>query len=102
MSYSLYEQETSIVWDEESKVARIYTASPVSIRKFDKLCAACPDSYKRTWTETDGERVTAAKYEVPAKLIRFGKSLTDEQKQAYAERGKTAAENLARYRAERK
>ena len=38
MAYTRMEQETSIVWDEEEKVARIYTASPVSMRKLDRLC----------------------------------------------------------------
>ena len=32
MAYTRMEQETSIVWDEDEKVARIYTASPVSMR----------------------------------------------------------------------
>ena len=105
MNYSRAEQETSIVWDEELKVARIYTASPISMRKLDKLCEACPDEYKQTWTETDKKgRVTAAKYEVTAKLIKFAKPIvrTEEQIQAAKERGKANAERLARYRAERK
>ena len=38
MAYMRSEQETSIVWDEEEKVARIWTASPVSMRKLDRLC----------------------------------------------------------------
>ena len=76
--YSRYEQETSIVWDEEEKVARIYTASPVSIRKFDKLCAACPDTYKCTWEQDDG---LAKKYEVNKRFIRFGKPATEARKE---------------------
>ena len=42
MAYMRQEQETSIVWDEEEKVARIYTASPGSMRKLDRLCEAFP------------------------------------------------------------
>ncbi len=105
MTYSRAEQETSIVWDEEQKVARIYTASPATMRKLDKLCEACPDEYTRTWTETDKkDRVTAAKYEVAAKFIKFAKPVvrTEEQIQAAKERGKVNAEWLARYRAEHK
>lgn len=105
MNYSRSEQETSIVWDEEQKVARIYTASPISMRKLDKLCEVCPDEYRRTWIEIDKkDRVTAAKYEVTAKLIKFAKPVvrTEEQIQAAKERGKANAERLARYRAERK
>ena len=83
MTYSRAEQETSIVWDEEQKVARIYTASPATMRKLDKLCEACPDEYTRTWTETDKKgRVTAAKYEVAAKLVKFGKPASEARKEA--------------------
>ena len=105
MTYSRAEQETSIVWDEEQKVALIYTASPATMRKLDKLCEVCPDEYTRTWTETDKKgRVTAAKYEVAAKLVKFGKPVvrTEEQIQAARERGKANAERLARYRLEHK
>lgn len=78
MTYTRAEQETSIVWDEEEKVARIYTASPVSMRKLDRLCEAYPTEYKRTWTETDGEgRVTAAKYETSCKRVKFGKPASE-------------------------
>lgn len=94
MNYSRAEQETSIVWDEELKVARIYTASPISMRKLDKLCEACPDEYKQTWTETDKKgRVTAAKYEVTAKLIKFAKPASEARRNA-------ARERFARIRAE--
>ena len=87
MSYSRAERETSIVWDEELKVARIYTASPISMRKLDKLCEACPDEYKQTWTETDKKgRVTAAKYEVTAKLIKFAKPASEARRNAARER----------------
>lgn len=83
MSYSKAEQETSIVWDEEQKVARIYTASPATMRKLDKLCEVCPDEYTRTWTETDKkDRVTAAKYEVAAKYVKFGKPASEARKEA--------------------
>lgn len=94
MNYSRAEQETSIVWDEELKVARIYTASPISMRKLDKLCEACPDEYKQTWTEMDKKgRVTAAKYEVTAKLIKFAKPASEARRNA-------ARERFARIRAE--
>lgn len=73
MAYSRAEQETSIVWDEEQKTARIYTASPVVMRKLDKLTTQFPDVYRRTWTENHGDSITAAKYEVDARYIRFGK-----------------------------
>ena len=82
MNYSRYEQETSIVWDEDGKVARIYTASPVSIRKLEKLCANYPQEYCRLFAETDGnDRITAAKYEVGCKYIRFGKPASEARKE---------------------
>ena len=83
MRYSKAEQETTIVWDEEQRVARIYTASPATMRKLDKLCEVCPDEYTCTWTETDKKgRVTAAKYEVAAKLVKFGKPASEARKEA--------------------
>jgi len=83
MTYTRAEQETSIVWDEEVKVANIYTASPISMRKLDKLCEACPDEYRQTWTETDKNgRVTAAKYEVAAKYVKFAKPASEARKEA--------------------
>ena len=89
MNYSRAEQETSIVWDEEEKIAHIYTASPRTMRKLDKLCADCPTEYKVVCLERDkAGKQTAAKYEVRAKLIRFGKPVvrTEEQRQAASER----------------
>ena len=81
MAYSRYEQETSIVWDEDDKIARIYTASPVSIRKLDKLCTEHPDAYQRVWEEFDENcNVTAAKYETKCKLIRFAKPASEARK----------------------
>jgi hypothetical protein len=87
MNYSRAEQETSIVWDEEEKVAHIYTASPVTMRKLDKLCSAHPEEYKRVWVEKAGERVTAAKYTAPSKRIRYGKPAS----QARRDSAQTAA-----------
>lgn len=91
MGYSRQEQETTIVWDEFEKIAHIYTASPVSMRKLDKLCAECPDEYARTWTETDGEgTISAARYMVRCKLVKFAKPrvMTEEQREVLAERGR--------------
>ena len=70
MAYSRtrQEQETSIVWDDDEKVAHIYTCSPVTMRKLDKLVESNPDTYSCTWT--DGE---AKRYEVNKKYVRFGK-----------------------------
>lgn len=70
MGYSRAEQETSIVWDEEEKVAHVYTASPITMRKLDKLCAEHPGLYKCLYTEAGG---SAKKYSVPSRYLRFAK-----------------------------
>ena len=89
MNYSRAEQETSIVWDEEKKVANVYTASPVTMRKLDKLCEQYPGEYRRTWVEKAGERITAAKYEAPSKRIKFTKPASEAKINA----ARTAAKN---------
>ena len=95
MAYSRMEQETSIVWDDEEKVARIYTASPVSMRKLDRLCADYPAEYRKVWEEKDGEgRVTAAKYETGCKRIRFVKPASE----ARIEQGRRIAAMAAQKR----
>lgn len=82
MGYSRQEQETSIVWYEAERVAHVYTASPVTLRKLDKLAVQFPDTYRRTWTETSDGTITAAKYEVNARFIRFGKPASATQTEA--------------------
>lgn len=82
MAYSRVEQETSIVWDEEEKVARIYTASPVSMRKLDRLCEEHPAEYQRVWVETDADgRVTAARYQTGCKMVRFKRPASEARRE---------------------
>ena len=90
MNYSRAEMETSIVWDEEEKVANVYTASPVTMRKLDKLCEQYPGEYRRTWVEKAGERITAAKYTVPCKRIRFAKPISEARREASRIAGKNS------------
>ena len=81
MAYTRQEQETSIVWDEESKKAKIYTASPVSMRKLDRLCEAFPVEYLKVWEEKDADgRVTAARYETGCKRVKFSKPASEAMK----------------------
>ena len=97
MAYTRMEQETSIVWDEEEKVARIYTASPVSMRKLDRLCAAYPAEYRKVWEEKDADgRVTAAKYQTGCKRVRFVKPASE----ARIEQGRRIAAMAAERRKE--
>ena len=81
-AYMRCEQETSIVWDEEEKVARIYTASPVSMRKLDKLCADYPAEYRKVWEEKDAEgRVTAARYQTGCKRVKFARPASEARRE---------------------
>lgn len=97
MAYSRCEQETSIVWDEEEKVARIYTASPVSMRKLDRLCEEHPAEYLKVWEEKDADgRVTAARYQTGCKMVRFKKPASEAMKA----RGRLIAGLAAERRAE--
>ena len=82
MGYSRTEQETCIVWDDEQKTANVYTASPITMRKLEKLAAQYPDVYRRTWTEETGGNVTAARYEMDARYIRFGRPASAAQVEA--------------------
>ena len=82
MNYTRAEQETTIVWDEEEKVAHIYTASPITMRKLDKLCSEFPETYRRTWVEQEGARITAARYEVANKFVRFRKPPSEAKRSA--------------------
>ena len=83
MNYSRTEQETSIVWDENEKISRIYTASPMTIRKLDKLCKLCPMDYQQVWQETDDNgQITAAKYTTSSKFITFRKPTSEARREA--------------------
>ena len=98
MAYMRCEQETSIVWDEEEKVARIYTASPVSMRKLDKLCEDYPAEYRKVWEEKDGDgRVTAARYQTGCKRVKFARPASE----ARREQGRRIAELALRARTQR-
>ena len=97
MAYSRMEQETSIVWDEEEKVARIYTASPVNMRKLNLLCEAFPREYLKVWAEKDADgRVTAARYETGCKRVKFVKPASE----ARIEQGRKIAAMAAERRKE--
>lgn len=95
MAYMRCEQETSIVWDEEEKVARIYTCSPVSMRKLDKLCQDYPAEYRKVWEEKDPDgRVTAARYQTGCKRVKFARPASE----ARVEQGRRIAQMAAEKR----
>ena len=78
------EQETIVNANAEEKMAEVYTADPVMIRKLDKMVEKYPDQYK-VIKEDDVSKT----YQFPKKLIRFGapitKVYTEEEKQKLRE-----------------
>lgn len=68
---SRIEQETIINSNNAEKMAEVYTADPVMIRKLDKLVEKYPNTYKVV--KQDDESKT---YQFPKKLIRFGAPVT--------------------------
>lgn len=77
-SYTMYEQETSITYKREEDTATVYTASPVDIRKLDKLYSQRSNDMKLE-ASTDLSRT----YSIPKKWIKIVPSriLTEEQKE---------------------
>lgn len=81
--YTNTERETTILWDDEQKTAVLYTASPIVMRKLDRLCDEFPGVYDRVWQEIDAEgKVTAARYTLPKKYVKFGKPPSEARKAA--------------------
>lgn len=82
-SYTMYEQETSITYNNEEKTATVYTARPVDIRKLDKLYSERRDDMKLE-ASTDLSRT----YSIPKKWIKIvpNRILTEEQKEEIRQR----------------
>ena len=64
MGYSqgLYEREVIIRFSDADSEANLYTASPVWIRKFDKLVAEHPENFREVKKETYQGKVIAKDY----------------------------------------
>lgn len=78
MNYTKYEAETTVTFNDAERMVNIYSASPVVMRRLDKLCENFPDVYKCIWTEDGG---TAKKYTVgDKKYIKFGKPASEAMK----------------------
>ena len=71
------EQETIVNTDADTKMASVYTADPVYMRKLDKLVEKYPDTYKVV-----KEDELSKTYEFPKKLLSFRppRILTEEQR----------------------
>lgn len=81
---SKYEQETIINANAGEKIAEVYTADPVIIRKLDKLVEKYPDDYKLIKQDDISKT-----YIFPKKFMRFGvpssRVYTEEEKQRLRE-----------------
>lgn len=79
MAYNLTlpERETTVRWDAEERIAHIYTADPVYMRKLDKLVEQFPDVYKPVMRDQYG-----AKYTVPIKYVSFRKPASEAMREA--------------------
>ncbi len=87
-SYGLskYEQETIVLFNDEEADAIVYTASPLWIRRLDKLVSENPAAYK--CIETDDVSKT---YTMPKKLVHFRvrqitRSYTEQQREESRQR----------------
>ncbi len=90
-NYSFYEQETNINYNRQEDMAVVYTASPVDIRKLDKLFEK-RGSEMKLQEKTEGSRT----YLVPKKWVKIIPSMiiSDERRKEMSERGKLAMQNL--------
>ena len=107
MAYSLsrYEQETIIRFDEEGPEAKLYTASPVWMRKMDKLTAENPADFREIRAEKCQGEICAKTYTFPKSLItirtkRVTRDLTEEQRAEMAERGRRLRAEQLRIKSE--
>lgn len=84
-NYSFYEQETNINYNRQEDMAVVYTASPVDIRKSDKLFEK-RGSEMKLQEKTEGSRT----YLVPKKWVKIipSRILSEEQKEEIRNRFK--------------
>lgn len=71
------ERETIIRWDDEEKIAHIWTNSPVTMRKLGALIEKFPETYRAEPSQEDEMRLSVQK-----KFVRFGKPASEAQKAA--------------------
>ena len=83
------ERETVITYNEQEKVAVVYTCNPALIRKLDGLTTARPDECKLLRRFPDGIGV---EYEVPKKWVKVSppRFVSEETRAALSERARNA------------
>lgn len=75
------EKEVLIRWDLEERIAHIESHDERTNAKLDALCAELPDVYKREYEDRYGKG-----YSCDCKLIRFGKPMSEERREAARQR----------------
>ena len=78
MNLTREEQETTINFDAASQTASVYTCHPGTIKKMEKLSNEFPEVYKRVKVDRWG----GYWYEMPVRLLRFGKPASEAQREA--------------------
>lgn len=83
MGLTRYEQETVVNYNNGDKIASVYTADPVVMRKLDALVEKYPEDYKCVKKDKYSKM-----YEFPKKLVQFRNPihLTEEQKEEKRQR----------------
>ena len=96
MGYSLsaYERATIISFNEEEERAVVTTASPVWMRKLDRLCEENPEQFScEEWdTQRLDGKIIQKRYTFPKRFITIrsrDRVYTEEQKRAMADRLKS-------------
>ena len=103
MAYTLskYERETIISFNEEETEAVLYTASPIMMRKMDKLVKKSPDLFRELPEHRqylDGQLIST-RYSFPKDLItirsrKVKMDLTEEQRAKLRERFKKSQNQI--------
>lgn len=83
MNLTREEQETTISFDASSQTASVYTHHPSTIRKMEKLSNEFPEVYKRVKIDRWG----GYWYEMPVRLLRFGKPASEARREANRKAG---------------
>lgn len=94
MALTAAERETVISFSDVDNVAVIYSASPVFIRKMDRLLLENPNEFqelidRRQYMDEEKNIIQSKTYTMPKHLISIrtkSRTYTDEQREAMAER----------------
>lgn len=98
MNIPVNEQETVINFTRDSDKATVYTSDTTMLTKLHKLIKKTPEEWRLVHQDTVDGQVVSETFECPKKLISLRASIisrvmTEEQRQAAAERLRKAREN---------